>query len=105
MISVLLSANRFGSFTPTWLRSRSVSRSVIGLRGACAVSTWGGSGSSHSKFSQGKGIFCLGNEAVISTDGDEGKLVGTLHDASIINTKKRTVRLFIISDFLIARQN
>ena len=77
----------------------------MGLRGACAVSTFGGSGSNHSKFSQGNGIFCFGNEAVTSTDGDEGKLVGTLHDTNIINTKKRTDRLFIISDFLIARQN
>ena len=105
MISVLLSANRFGSFTPTWLRSLSFSCSVMGLRGACTVATVGGGGSNHLKFSQGKGIFCFGNEAVTSTDGDEGKFVGTLHDTSIINTKKRTVRLFIISDFLIARQN
>lgn len=105
MISVLLSANSFGSFTPTWLRSLSFSCSVMGLRGACAVSTVGGAGSNHLKFSQGKGIFCFGKEAVSSTDGDAGRLVCTLHDTRVINTHKRTVRLFIISDFLIARQN
>ena len=105
MISVLLSANRFGSFTPTWLRALSVRCAVMGRRGACTVSRGGGGGSNHLKFSQGKGIFCFGKEAVSSTDGDAGRLVCTLHDTRVINTHKRMVCLFIISDFLIARQN